>query len=379
MAPIRVGIIGLSSNSGSGWAVNAHLPYFLSPLGRAKYQITALLNTSVESAKRAIKEYNLPAETKAYGNAEDLANDPDVDLVIVSVRVDLHHDTALPSVKAGKDVYVEWPLAQDVRHARSLAEAAKKAGGKTIVGIQGRTVPLYLKISELLREGRIGKVLSSEVKAGGGLNDRGVIPASLKYFTDKSVGGNVLTIGFAHLFDQIQHVLGDATDLQSRTQIQRPNVQIKDPKTQKVIETVKSDTPDLIITTGTLPASGAVAEGATLLVRYRKGQAFKGEAPLVWTINGEKGEIRVTSSNGTALQAFADTKSVRIEVHNFEKDEVEEVAWDWNDWEAELPGPARSIGAVFEAFAKGEQEHLATFEDAVKRHEQLEKIFPLSG
>ncbi|KAF4832384.1 Galactose/lactose metabolism regulatory protein GAL80 [Colletotrichum tropicale] len=379
MAPIRVGIIGLSASAKTAWASRAHLPYLLSPLGHSKYQITALLNSSVDAANRAIKAYDLPAETKAYGNPEDLAGDPNVDLVVVSVRVDLHHDTALPSVKADKDVYIEWPLAQDAKHAKVLADAAKNAGGETLVGIQGRTVPLYHKIGDLLREGRIGKVLSSEVKAAGGLIDRAVVPVDLKYFTDMSIGGNIFTIGFGHLFDQVQHVLGDASNFKSHLQIQRPDVKIKDAKTGEIVETVRSNVPDLVIAAGTLPASDIVSEGATLHLRYRKGQAFKGDAPLVWTINGEKGEIKLTSNVSTALQAFADPKDIRIEVHDFEKDEVDEVTWGWGDWESELPFPSRSIGAVYEAHAQGEPKDIATFEDALKRHQQLEEIFPLAN
>ncbi|KAL0936226.1 oxidoreductase family protein [Colletotrichum truncatum] len=377
MAPIRVGLIGLSSSAATAWAANSHLKYLLSPRGSSKYQITALCNSSVDAAQRAIKDHNLPAETKAYGDPADLAVDPDVDLVVVSVRVDLHHKTALPSVEAGKHVYVEWPLAQDVQHASELTAAAQKAGGKTLVGIQGRTVPVFLKIRDLLREGRVGKVLSSEVKAAGGLVDREVIPTQLKYFTDKAIGGNIVTIGFGHLFDQIQYILGDVSNLKSHTQIQRPNVKIRDPQTKEITETVKSNVPDLVITTGTLPASDITAENATLLVRFRKGQPFKGEAPLVWTINGEKGEIRLTSDVSTSLQASAQVQDIRIEVHDFESDEVETVEWGWEDWEAELPPLARSIGAAYEAFAEGKE--VPTFEDALKRHEQIESILSSSA
>lgn len=198
MAPIRIGLVGLSSSATTAWASSAHLPYLLSARGRARFQITALLNSSVSAAQRAIAAYDLPAETKAYGDPADLAADPDVDLVVVSTRVDTHFDAALPSVRAGKDVYVEWPLAQDVEHARELAAAAKQAGGRTAVGIQGRTVPVHEKIRGLLREGRIGKVLSSEVRAAGGSIDRDVLPPGLRYFTDKAVGGNIVTIGFGH-------------------------------------------------------------------------------------------------------------------------------------------------------------------------------------
>jgi predicted dehydrogenase len=62
MAPIRVGILGLSS---SGWAPRAHLPFLkASP----KYNIVAVCNSSADSANAAIKLYGLPDSTKAYGN-----------------------------------------------------------------------------------------------------------------------------------------------------------------------------------------------------------------------------------------------------------------------------------------------------------------------
>ena len=76
MAPIRVGIIGLSTAAKTSWASNAHLPYLKDSKGR--FAITALCNSSIESAKAAISEYKLPPTTKAYGNADDLAHDGEV-------------------------------------------------------------------------------------------------------------------------------------------------------------------------------------------------------------------------------------------------------------------------------------------------------------
>jgi hypothetical protein len=49
------------------WAKNAHFPYLNES---DKYQIVAICNSSVESSKVAIKLYNLPEYTKAYGNPE---------------------------------------------------------------------------------------------------------------------------------------------------------------------------------------------------------------------------------------------------------------------------------------------------------------------
>ena len=76
MAPIRVGIIGLSANAATSWASRAHLPYLVASNG--KYEIKALCNSSIKSAQAAINEYKLPSSTKAYGDPQALADDPDV-------------------------------------------------------------------------------------------------------------------------------------------------------------------------------------------------------------------------------------------------------------------------------------------------------------
>ncbi|KAL2165758.1 hypothetical protein VTG60DRAFT_3852 [Thermothelomyces hinnuleus] len=196
---IRVAIIGLSSSAKTAWASRAHLPYLFSSRGRSKYEVVALLNSSAEAARAAAAAYGLPLETtRTYGDPAELAADDGVDLVVCTTRVDKHYATVLDSVRRGKDVFVEWPLAQDGRHARELADEASKAGIRTIVGLQGVKAPVVAKLREVLESGRIGKVLSSELRVFGGLNDRHGVPQSLSYFTQREVGGNVYTIGFAH-------------------------------------------------------------------------------------------------------------------------------------------------------------------------------------
>ncbi|KAM0424169.1 hypothetical protein ACHAPT_010538 [Fusarium lateritium] len=371
MAPIRTALIGLSASARTSWAAVAHLPYLLSPRGRSKYQIVALCNSSVEAGRKAIRHFELPEETKAYGDPESLAADDEVELVVVCTRVDVHHSTALPSVKAGKAVYVEWPLAQDDEHARELATLAKESGSRTIVGLQGRVARPIAKVYELLQQGRIGKVLSSELRASGGTNDREILPSTLKYFTQRAVGGNIYTIGLGHLFDQVQYVLGDISNFKSRLHLQRPNVKIRDLDTNEIIETIKSDVPDLIFATGTLKESETSQKDASVLLRFRRGQPFPGEPPLVFTINGEKGEIRLKAEGGTGLHANSYSAPVIIEVDDFETGKVEQVAWQWENWQEELPVVSRSVAAVYERFAEGTKEGLVSFDDALFRHEQL--------
>lgn len=196
--PVRVGLIGLSKSAAVSWASVAHLPYLLSPRGKAIYEITALCNSSIESAKKAVEAFKLPPATKTYGDAAQLAADPDVDLVVCNVRVDRHHEIMRPSVAAGKAVFCEWPLASNLDQVRDLVNLAREKGGRTMIGTQGRVSPVVVKIRELLEEGRIGKVLSSEVRAAGGSNDRLAFSEFMDYFTQRSVGGNFVTIGVGH-------------------------------------------------------------------------------------------------------------------------------------------------------------------------------------
>lgn len=168
-------------------------------------------------------------------------------------------------------------------------------------------------------------------------------------------------------------------DLHTRLQLQRPQIKIREPATSAIVDTITSNVPDLIYATGTLPASETVEAGASFLFRFRRGQPFKDEPALVWTINGVEGEIRLVSPSGTSLQANGYLKPVTIEVHDFATDQVETVTWEWEPWQDELPIPARSIAALYEAFANDDETKYPTFEYALRRHEQLAAMLDSSG
>lgn len=176
----------------------AHLPYLLSDRGREQYQIKALLNSSIEAARASIEYYKLPSDTRAYGLPADLAADEDIDLVVCTTRVDVHYDTIKPSIQAGKAVFVEWPLAENVIRAEELASLAYQSGSQTIIGLQARVSPAVVKLKAILQGGSMGKVLSSSVQAFTPLGGRTSISQGLGYFFDKKIGGNPITIAFGH-------------------------------------------------------------------------------------------------------------------------------------------------------------------------------------
>ncbi|KAF8253673.1 NAD(P)-binding protein [Wilcoxina mikolae CBS 423.85] len=357
--PIRIGFLGLSSRQPPAWSTTTHLPYLLSPSGLSKYRIVALCNTTLTSASSARSFHNLPPTTKLYTSPTDLAYDPDVDLVVVSVNVASHYALIKPALEAGKMAFVEWPLGANLGEAEELARLAEEKGVKTVVGLQGRVDPLVDTICGIVEAGRIGDVLSSNVVAAttqmGEREGEG-----LRYFLEKGSGGSLVSIHFGHLIDMVQRTLGNITTFQSLLANQRKTVDITSSSGEVVEPSVPKDTADHI------SLHGILSSGAVLSLFVRGGKQFDPKAPAItWTIYGSKGEIEITSPN-IFLQMSVDVK-VRVKVGDGEPEVVEV------DDEGKK-GPAANVERLYEAFYNGD-ERVATFRDAVENHRFLEELY----
>ena len=121
-----------------------------------------------------------------------------------SVRVDRHFPTIAPSLKAGKDVLVEWPLGKNLAEAEKLLKLKNEGGVKNaVVDLQAREAPIIKKVKELIESGKIGKVLSTTWIGAAGAGG-GTITQAYQYIAKREVGGNLVTIHFGHAIDYIQ-------------------------------------------------------------------------------------------------------------------------------------------------------------------------------
>jgi predicted dehydrogenase len=134
----------------------------------------------------------------------DLANDKDVDLVVCSVRVDRHFQPVKASIIARKAVFVEWPLERNLAVAREMAALAAQHNAPTIVGLQGSFSPEIRKLKEVIESGRIGRVVSSSWEASFGNGGR-TESKNVRYFLEREVGGNVISIGVGHSLEFINY------------------------------------------------------------------------------------------------------------------------------------------------------------------------------
>lgn len=132
--PIRVGFIGL--NPGIHWAATGHIPA-LKAL-QDQFVVARVANTSLASAKNAANAFGLP---HAFENAQALVNSPEIDLVVVTVKVPHHRELVTAALNAGKHVYCEWPLGNGLAEAQELADLADAKGVVAAVGTQMRVAP----------------------------------------------------------------------------------------------------------------------------------------------------------------------------------------------------------------------------------------------
>jgi predicted dehydrogenase len=382
MAPIRVALIGLSASAKTTWAADAHLPYLLSTIGRSHYQLVALLNSSVAAAEAAKKKFGLPESIKAYEDPAALAGDPEIDLLVCNTRVDVHFPTIEPSLRAGKALFVEWPLTENLAKALELTQG--KNIPDSIVGLQGRVSPITLRVKQILDEGTIGMILSSDVRSFGSLLPRDKLPETLAYFADREIGGNPIIIENGHTIDYVHEVLGEFETFDSRMQIQRPTVTLFGAD-GKDTDTLTNTVPDLFSIHGPLMArSGAapVAEGALLTFTFRHGAPFKGLPSMTWSINGTKGELLVTIAD-QYLHSHT-IKGISIQHLDHATDNVRELQWEWAGWQKELPVRSRIVSELYERYAQWveggkmdveEGRDWPRLEDGVERLRYFDKIY----
>lgn len=132
-----------------------------------------------------------------------LAQDPDVDLVVSCVQVDSHASTITPSILAGKDIFVEWPLEANLFKATELFNLAQKHRVRNVMGLQAGHTPIVQQIKTIVDSGRIGKVNSSSNVSN--FPDFGATQnQAVKYFADREVGGNMVSIHFGHAMEYMK-------------------------------------------------------------------------------------------------------------------------------------------------------------------------------
>ena len=118
-------------------------------------RLIAVMRRDALLAEDYARRHNVP---KFYSKATDLINDKDINAVYVATPPDSHAEYAIASIKAGKPVYMEKPMAVNYAECLKINMASEKFKVPVFVAYYRRALPGFLKVKDLIENGSIGRV-----------------------------------------------------------------------------------------------------------------------------------------------------------------------------------------------------------------------------
>lgn len=150
-------------------------------------EVLAVGSRSEASAAEFADEREIP---RRYASYDDLAADPDVEIVYVATPHPFHADNAELCLEAGKAVLCEKPFTVNAAEAERVVWLARDRGLFLMEGMWTRFFPLMEKLRRLVSEGAIGEVRMLNVDFGFRAD---LDPASRLF--DLELGGALLDVG----------------------------------------------------------------------------------------------------------------------------------------------------------------------------------------
>ena len=166
-------------------------------------QLVAVMRRDAAKAADFARRHGV---ARHYSDAEELLADPEVDIVYVATPHALHCEQTIRALEAGKNVYVEKPMAMNHAECLAMIDAARRCGRRLFVAYYRRALPYFLKVRELLDSGAIGTPLTVDVRYLRPADPIDRDPQHLPWRLRRDMGGD------GYFYDMAPHTL-DILDL----------------------------------------------------------------------------------------------------------------------------------------------------------------------
>jgi predicted dehydrogenase len=184
---INLGVIGM------GWQGPDNTEAFLT---LPDCQVVAACDIDANHLQAAVRKINDAygnEDCKGYHDYRELLVRDDIDAVMIAVPDHWHEIVATEAARRKKDIYGEKPLAHTIAEQQSIVRAVRENEIVWQMGSWQRSVPMFHKAAEIVRNGLIGAVTHVEVGLPGGNGDfDGVGKESLARLA--SAGENVTSL-----------------------------------------------------------------------------------------------------------------------------------------------------------------------------------------
>ncbi len=116
----------------------------------------------VQKAREMVDDQYQDRSCSTTTDFREILARPDIDVVMISTPDHWHTVMSLMAVEAGKDVQCEKPTLT-IDEGKILVERVRRTGKVFQTSTEDRSLPVYHRMAELVRNGRIGKLQRIEV------------------------------------------------------------------------------------------------------------------------------------------------------------------------------------------------------------------------
>lgn len=220
---IRVGVIG----TGVGCR---HIEAFQA---LPDVEVAAVCSADQLRAAAIARQYRIPLATTEYRRL--LA--ADLHAVVIATPPPLHLPMGLDALAAGRHVLCEKPLALTTADARTLRDAAHRAGVVHMINHYLRFTPPFVRARELVDAGYLGDLAVADamfvVNPVDYLTEAEMSPRKAGWFTDAAQGGGMLqSAAGPHLVDAFLWYGGPIAEIAAQTGVSRPTIPLLDGSVQ---------------------------------------------------------------------------------------------------------------------------------------------------
>ena len=215
---IRIGLLGFGFMGKTHAYAVSNLPYFCGELP-FRATVHGVCTRSMEKSLAMAEEFGFAVATD---NEDVLINDPTIDVIDICTPNILHADTVRRALAAGKHVYCEKPLADDLKSAEEMAALAAQSDRICNVVFNNRHLSAIKRAKELIDEGRLGRILSFDFHyLHNSCTDPNRKAGWKQTATVCGKGGVLLDLG-AHILDLAVLLCGEMDSVIGKSQIAFP-------------------------------------------------------------------------------------------------------------------------------------------------------------
>jgi myo-inositol 2-dehydrogenase/D-chiro-inositol 1-dehydrogenase len=200
MKKLKLGVIG------TGRIGKVHIATLVQSVPLA--EVVAIADTNLKSANDVAGMFGIAS---VFLNYMDVLKHPDVEAVVICSPTDTHAKYIVDAAKAGKHIFCEKPVDLSIEVIKGAIAAASKAGVKLMVGFNRRFDPNFLKIRQMVADGKIGEPHILKITS------RDPAPPPAEY---SAVSGGMFMDMTIHDFDMARYITGsEVTEVYAKTAV----------------------------------------------------------------------------------------------------------------------------------------------------------------